>query len=127
MNGGVLASYLSAYGDVEDVLARSVAGTAHSDYVINMCRKQEGFQAIPHISKFEQQNMMVVVEDRKLLCLSCKQLGHFARSYSQKTKTPTIVTTTAAITTTTIKIEATPETSKESEPGDHSNKEEGWT
>ena len=89
----------------------------HTVTVINMYLKREGFQATPHIIKFQQQNMMVVVEGKRLLCWSCKQLGHFTRSYPQKTVTPTKPITTAA----------TSGTSKELEPGGYSNKEEGLT
>ena len=40
--------------------------TAHGDYIINMCLNREGFQAIPHIIKFKDQNMIAIVEDRSL-------------------------------------------------------------
>ena len=78
LNGDVLTAYLSKYGEVDDViLARSPAWTAHGDYIINMCLNRDGFQAIPHIIKFEDQNMMVIVDGRRPLCWSCKYLGHF--------------------------------------------------
>ena len=66
LNGNVLAAYLSKYGEVDEVtLVRSPAGTVHSDYIINMCLNQEGVQAIPHIIKFKDQNMMVIVKGRR--------------------------------------------------------------
>ena len=50
LNRNFLAAYLSNYGGVEEVLpARLAAGTAHGDYIINICLNREGFQAISHI------------------------------------------------------------------------------
>ena len=44
LNGDVLAAYLSAYGGGDEFLpARSAAGTAQGDYIINMCLNREGF------------------------------------------------------------------------------------
>ena len=61
------------YGGEEEVLpARSAAGTAHGDYIINMSLNREGFQAIPHILAYKDQNMMVVVEGWRLFCWACK-------------------------------------------------------
>ena len=95
----VFAAYLSKYGVVDDVtLARSPTETAHDDYIINMCVNQVGFQAIPHIIKFKDQNMMAIVEGRRPLCWSCKQFGHFSRSCLQTIKMPN---TTAIATTST--------------------------
>ena len=69
LKGDVLAANHSAYGGVEEVLsARSAAGTAHGDYIINMCQNSEGFQAIHHIIAYKDQNMIVVVERRKPFC-----------------------------------------------------------
>ena len=66
LNGDVLAAYLSTYGGVEEILpARSVAGTAHGDYIINMCLNMEDVPAIPHIIANKDQNMMMVVEWQK--------------------------------------------------------------
>ena len=47
--------------------------------ILNVCLNREGFQAIPHILPYKDQQMMVVAEDRHPLCLFCKQLGHLAR------------------------------------------------
>ena len=117
LNGDALAAYLSKYGEVDEVtLARSPARTAHGDYVINMCLNREGFQALPHIIKFQERNMMVIVEGRRPLCWSCKQLGHFSRSCPQTTKMSTATSATATIT----------DPGKKPEHGDDPNKE-GWT
>ncbi len=60
LNGYVLAAFLSDYGDVKKVLpVRPVARKAHVDYILNICLKKEGFQAIPHIIAYEDQNLMV--------------------------------------------------------------------
>ena len=54
LNGDVLAAYLSSYGGEEKVLpARSAAGTAHGDYILDMCLNREGFQTIPHIIAYK--------------------------------------------------------------------------
>ena len=126
LNGDVLAAYLSKYGEVDEVtLARSPAGTAHGDYVINMCLNREGFQAIPHIIKYQERNIMVIVEGRRSLCWSCKQLGHFSRSCPQTTKMSTATSATATTVTATATITTDP--GKKPEHGDDPNKEEGWT
>ena len=52
---------------------------AHGDYILNVWLDREGFQAIPHIITYKDQQMMVVVEGKRLLCWSSKQLGHLAR------------------------------------------------
>ena len=119
LNGDVFATYCGAYGGVEEVLpTRSVARKAHGD-CINMCLNREGFQAIPHIIAYEEQNMIVVVEDRGPFCWACKQIDHFARSCPQMTSKPTTITT-AAVTS------ATSPSKPGLEPGDHPDRE-GWT
>ena len=88
LDGDVLAAYLSKYGSVEVVtLLKASDGTAYGDYILTVCLDREGFQAIPHIISYEQQQMMVVVEGRKPLCWACKQLDHIARTCPQKTAT----------------------------------------
>ena len=91
LSGGVLAAFLSDFGDVEDFSTiKSSSGTAHGDYSFTMSLKRGGFQAIPHTLDYEDQVMMVVVESRRPQCWHCKQLGHFFRSCPQKTQ---IITT----------------------------------
>ena len=98
VNGDVLAAYLSSYGNVEEVLpVRATDGTSHGGYILNIWLDREGFQAIPHIIAYEDQQMMVVVEGRRPFCWSCKQVGHLARSCTQKEATtqlppPTTIT-----------------------------------
>ena len=126
LNGDVLAAYLSKYGEVDDVtLARSPARTAHGDYVINMGLNREGFQVIPHIIKFQDRNMMVIVESKRPLCWSCKQLGHFSRSCPQTSKMSTAMSATATTATATATITTGP--GKKPEHGDDPNKEVGWS
>ena len=82
LNGEVLAAHMSVYSSVS--MVRWAGGTAQGDYVLDICLNREGFQAICHILSYQDQQMMVVVEDRRPLCWSCKQLSHLARSCSQK-------------------------------------------
>ena len=86
--------------------------------IMNMCLNREGFQAIPHIIAYKDQNMMVVVEGRRPLYWACKQIGHFARSCPQKTTKPTATTTAATLVTSPSKPVL--------EPRDHPEKE-WWT
>ena len=100
LNGDVLTAYLSSYDGVEDyTLITSAHGTAYGDCAFTMILAREGFHAIPHIKKFRDTTMTVIVENRRPLCWKCKQLGHFSRSCPQKS---TIVTTktTATVTNT---------------------------
>ena len=63
LNGDVLAAYLSAYGSVEEMApVKAADGTAYADYHLNVCLNREGFQFIPHILHYKDQQMMVVVE-----------------------------------------------------------------
>ena len=79
----------------------SMSRLAYDDYAFIMCLGRRGFNAIPHIIKYHDQSMMVVVEGRRLLCSFCKQLGHFSRSCPQKVTTTTTTTTTTSTTRTT--------------------------
>ena len=64
LNGDVLTAYLSEYGGVEDIItSKSASGTAHGDYFVNMCLDRGGFPAMPHTLEYEDQIMMVVVEE----------------------------------------------------------------
>ena len=48
ITGEVLASYLSAFGEVEEFnLLRSPAETAYGDYTFRLCLTRDGFKAIP--------------------------------------------------------------------------------
>ena len=95
LSGDVLAAYLSIYGGVEQVTQiTSNSGTAYGDYVFIMCLDRGGFNNIPHIIKYWDQSMMVVVKGRKPLCWHCKKIGHFSRTCPQKTTTITTMTTT---------------------------------
>ena len=65
LTGEILASFLSTYGCVEDVLKlRSATGTAHDGYVFQICLTREGFQLIPDTIVSRQVQMMVMVECR---------------------------------------------------------------
>ena len=127
LNGDVLVTYLSKYGSVEAVTPmKSFYGTAHGDYILTACVDREGFQAVPHIISYEQQQMMVVVEVRWPLCWVCKQLGHIARTCPQKMATiKTTRTTTSIITSTrgTTSIILTAALEPEIHPD---NQEKGW-
>ena len=62
LNGDVIAAYVSAYNNVKEMtMVHSVDGTAHGDFVLDICLNREGFQAIPHILIYQDQQMMVVV------------------------------------------------------------------
>ena len=69
LSGNVFTTYLSIYGSVEQVTQiTSNSGTAYGDYVFIMCLDREGSNNIPHIIKYPDQSMMVVVEGRRPLC-----------------------------------------------------------
>ena len=127
LSGDVFESYLSVYGDVEEVTQiKTSSRTAYGDYTFIMCLDRRGF--ISHTIKYRDKTMMVVVEGRRPLCWSCKELGRFSPSCPQKTTTTTATSTktatnTAALTNTT----ATSIVINETETGDQPNKEEGWT
>ena len=107
LNGNVLAAFLSDYGDMREVLpARSATGTAHGDYILNMCLNRKGFQAIPHTIAYKDQNMMVVLEGmRPSVGLDLKRPLN-PQQQQQQPRQPH---------------------QSELEPGDHPDKEEGWT
>ena len=83
--GEVVASFLSAYGRVEEMAQlRATAGAAHRDYAFRLCLDREGFQAIPDTLYFQDRQMMVVVEGRRPRCRNCKQVGHLGKICPQK-------------------------------------------
>ena len=91
---------------------------------------REGFQAISHIIAYKDQQIMVVVEGRRPLCWSCKQLGHLARDSWQRAVASNIKTTTTTTTTTTNNNNNNNNEKAVNtlEPGNHPNySEEGWT
>ena len=64
--GEVVASYLSAFGRVEEMTQLcATAGTAFGDYTVRLYLDREGFQAIPDTLYFRDRQMMVVVEGRR--------------------------------------------------------------
>ena len=134
LSGDVLTAYLSIYGGVEQVTQiTSNSGTAYDGYVFITCLDRGGFNNIPHIIKYRDQSMMVVVEGRRPLCRSSKQLRHFSRTCPQKTMTTTTMTATTTATTTSPTTTTTTATEKTTAPTikkieDHPNKkdEEGW-
>ena len=87
LSGDVLAVFLSDFRDIEDFsMIKSSSGMAHGDYSFTMClNRVGGSRQYPHTLDYEDQVMMVVVEGRRLQCWHCKQLGHFSRSFPQKT------------------------------------------
>ena len=125
LNEDVLTAYLSLYGSNEEVTpVRAVDGTAHEDYILNVCLNRESFQAIPHIIIYKHLQMMVVREGRWPLCWSCKQLGHLAKFCPQKTPT-----NNSNNNNDNYKEKTTSPTTKPAlEPGDHQNNPgERWT
>ena len=135
LSGDVLTAYLSIYGGMEQVTQiTSNSGTAYGDYVFIMCLDRGGFNNIPHIIKYRDQSMMVVVEDRKPLCWHCRKIGYFSRTCPQKTTTTTTMTTTttapetSSATTITTTVTDTTTTPIVENIEDHPNKkdEEGW-
>ena len=117
----VLAAYLSTYGCVEEVTPiREADRTPHGDYILYVVLNREGSQAIPLIISYKDQQMMVVIEDRRSLCWSCKQLGHLARTCSQETPSNNNNNNKGKNTSST--------TNPTLKPGEHQdNSENGWT
>ena len=121
ITGEVLATFLSAFGCVEEInLLWSAAGMAYRDYVFQLCLTQEGFQAIPEIIISRERQMMVFVEGRRPHCWSCKQLGHISKFCPGKNPpnaaAATATTETAATTASTATISSeTKGTGKETE------------
>ena len=85
LNGDILAAYMSAYCSVEMSAVHSANRMVHGDFLLDICLNRESFQAIPHILTYKDQQMMVVVVDKRPLCWSYKQLGHLSKAYPQKT------------------------------------------
>ena len=105
--------FLSSYGSVEEItLLRSAAGIAYGDYVFQMCLTREGFQAIPETIVSRERQMMVVVEDRRLCCWNCKQLGHISKFCPKKDppQAPAAATVTTEAVATTVSTATISET-----------------
>ena len=67
---------------------RATAETAHGDYLFRLCLAREGFKAILGTLYFWDRQMMmvvVVVVGTRPRCLCCKQFGHLAKVYPQRT------------------------------------------
>ena len=130
ITGEVLATFLSAYGCVEEInLLRSAAGMAYEDYVFRMCLTREGFQAIPETTISRERQMMVIVEGRCPCCWSCKQLGHISKFCPQKDLPKAAAATVAAETTaTTVSTATISETRTSEKESDHAQpkKVEDW-
>ena len=84
------ATYLSAYGSVEEVTElRSMDGTTHGDYANNICINREGSQATAHMLTYKDQQMKVVVKGKRKIYWSCKQIGYLTRFCPQKNPSST--------------------------------------
>ena len=102
INGDVLIAYLCKYSSVEVVMPLKASDeTAHGNYILTICLNWKGFQDIPHIICYEEQQMLVVVESKRLLCWACKQLGHIVRTCPQKIAAIKTTGTTTSTTTNT--------------------------
>ena len=130
LTGEVLASYLSAFGEVEEFnLLRSPAGTAYGDYTFRLCLTRDGFKAIPETLISGDRQMIVMVEGRRPRCWECKQVGHIVKFCPQKAEgstaaaTTTTTTTDAAATTTPKQIEGP----SQAQQTKQQNNQEGWT
>ena len=127
ITGEVLASYLSAFGRVEEInLLRSSAGTAHGDFTFRLCLTRDGFQAIPETLVSGDWQMMVVVEGRRPRCWGCKQIGHIAKFCPPKNQQKDRNADTTIATTTISKQQ----NKKKQGPGQVQlkiNDHEGWT
>ena len=119
--GEVLASFLSAYGRVEEInLLRSAAGAAYGDYMFRLCLTREGFSAIPEIIISRERQMMVIVEGRRSRCWGCKQLGHIAKfcpPKDQQNATAATVATATKVITASISSEQPTKGTAEKDPG----------
>ena len=131
ITGEVLASYLSAFGRVEEFnLLRSSAGTAYGDYTFRLCLTRDGFQAIPETLVSRDRQMMVVVEGRRPRCSGCKQVGHIAKFCPQKAQdagTENPAATAAAATTTINNKQPSKEEQGPGQGQSKTNNPEGWT
>ena len=148
----VVASYLSAFGRVEEMTQlrafgqveemtqlRAISGATHADYTFRLCLGREGFQAIPDPLYFRYRQMLAVVKSKRPRCWNCKQVGHLAKVCPQKaadlvqrpgeaeTTTTTDSTKTNDTTKTTDTTNATPEeeTSNEWTRGTRRRKKKG--
>ena len=66
LNGDVLAAYLSKYGSVKAITPlKSSDGRVHGDNILTVSLDREGLQAIPNIISCKEQQMIVVIEDRR--------------------------------------------------------------
>ena len=90
-----------------------------------------GFQAIPLILTDNDLRIMVVVEDRRPLCWSCKQLCHLSRACPQKktnNSNNNINNNNINNTSSPEKKHTSPTINPALEPGNHLSKpEEEWT
>ena len=119
ITGEVLASFLSAYGRVEEVtLHGSTVGTAYGNYVFRLCLSREVFQVIPEAIISRDRQIKVVVDRRRPRCCDCKQLDHIAKFCPQKDQLATTTATTAA---------TTKEAKEENPAPDQPKTYEGWT
>ena len=85
----MLAAFLNSYGKVEDVFSIiTSSGLIHGDYVLKICLKRDGFQAIPDAINYKDRQLMVVVDGRRQHFWSCKQVGHLAKFCPQRSKEP---------------------------------------
>ena len=117
ITGEVLATYLSAFGQVEEFnLLRSPAETAYGDYAFRLCLTRDGFKAIPETLISGDRQMMVMVEGRRPRCWACKQIGHIVKFCRQKNENAT---------TTTISKQAEAQGPNQVQP--KTNNQEGWT
>ena len=131
ITGEILASYLSAFGRVEEFnLLRSSAGTAYGDYTFRLCLTRDGFQAIPETLVSRDRQMMVVVEGRQPRCWGCKQVGHIAKFCPPKAEdagAENTAATAAAATTTTNNKQPNKEEQGPGQVQSKTNDPEGWT
>ena len=126
ITGEVAATYLSAYGQVEEFnLFRSPAGTAYVDYEFRLCQMRDGFKAIPETLISGDRQMMVMVEGRRPRCWACKQIGHIAKFCPKKNENAAATTTTDSAATTTISKQAEAHGPSQVQP--KTNDQEGWT
>ena len=78
--GEVLASFLNAFGRVEEINLGSAARSAYGDYTFRLCLTR-----IPEVIVSRERQIMVVVEGRRPRRWGSKQLGHIAKFCPGKT------------------------------------------
>ena len=128
LNGDVIAAYMSANGNVKEIImVCSADGTAHDDFVLNICLNKEGFQAISYILTYQNQQVMVVVEGRRPLKWSCKQQGHFARICPQKWLNNNQTSSNISNNSSNQEKTISPTTNPAPKPGNHPKPEAEWT